>query len=256
MFDRAIERDPGYALAWAGAADAAAWASMWVERTPDNLRRADEASLKALELAPELAEALAARGFALSLNGRFAEAEVHFAKAIELDPQLFEAYYYAGRSYFAQGKFAESAEMFDKAGLVRPDDVAAACLRATARRSHGDANAAREASALAIRVIEKHLQLHPDDALAMSRGSNTLIELGETDEGLKWAEQAYALNPRVCGYNVACSYAIAGDPERALDVLEEHIRTSGVHRHWLEHDSDWDAVRGTPRFQAILGKLL
>lgn len=254
-FEKAIDLDPFYALAWAGLADAHSWSCMWIERTPAHLRGADEASRKALELAPQLAEAHAARGFALSLNDRYDEAASLFRKAIELDPQLFESYYYAGRSHFAAGRFREAADMFDKAAQVRPDDVAAVTLRSTALRSLGEAEASREAAAHAIQVIERHLQLHPDDALALSRGANTLIEVGETGKGLEWAEQAYALNPRVCGYNVACAYVMAGEYDRALDVLDEHIRTSGVHRHWLENDSDWNSLRDHPRFQAILARL-
>ena len=45
---------------------------------------------------------------------------------------------------------------------------------------------------------------------------------------------------------------IAGKTERALDLLEEHAKTGGVHVDWLEADSDWDAVRDHPRYKAIL----
>jgi DNA-binding transcriptional regulator YdaS (Cro superfamily) len=45
---------------------------------------------------------------------------------------------------------------------------------------------------------------------------------------------------------------VAGNPERALDLLEEHARTGGVHADWLEQDVDWESVRDLPRFKAIL----
>ena len=57
MFEKAIELDQDYALAWAGAADCHSWRCMWYEKSPDSLRKADECSLKALQLAPDQAEA-------------------------------------------------------------------------------------------------------------------------------------------------------------------------------------------------------
>ena len=45
---------------------------------------------------------------------------------------------------------------------------------------------------------------------------------------------------------------VVGNTERALDLLEEHAKTGGVHIDWLEADSDWDAVRDHPRYKAIL----
>jgi adenylate cyclase len=94
--------------------------------------------------------------------------------------------------------------------------------------------------------------LNPDDALALSRIANDLIFLGKTEKGLRWAERAYSINPNVCRYNVACASMVVGNTERALDLLEEHAKTGGVHVDWLEADSDWDAVRDHPRYKAIL----
>jgi adenylate cyclase len=96
------------------------------------------------------------------------------------------------------------------------------------------------------------LELNPDDALAMSRVANDMIFLGETEKGLRWVERAYSINPSVCRYNVACANMVAGNTDRALDLLEEHAKTGGVHVDWLKADSDWEAVRDHPRYKAIL----
>lgn len=255
MFEKAIERDPEFALGWAGVADCRAWMCMWQEKTSENLQSADECSLKALRLAPELAGTHASRGFALSLNARHAEAEKEFEAAISLDPQLFEAYYFAGRAFFAQGKFREAAEMFAKAEEIRPEDVSAATLRVTALKSLGAHEEAREAAKHAAEIVENHLTLNPDDSIALSRGANVLVQAGETDRGLEWAERALAINPDNCGYNVACTFASAGKLERALDILEEFLQANFLYIDWLENDSDWDAARDHPRFKKILGSL-
>src|SRR5262249_10762708 len=56
MFARAIAADPGYALAHAGIADCHSLLFMYWDTSPANLQQADEASRRALELDPGLAE--------------------------------------------------------------------------------------------------------------------------------------------------------------------------------------------------------
>jgi adenylate cyclase len=255
MFEKAIELDEGYALAWAGAADCHSWRCMWYERSPESLRRADECSLKALQLAPDRAEAHASRSYALTMNGKYAEAEAEFKLAVELDPQLYEAYYYAGRAYFAQGRYREAANAFEQAGLIRPDDVTAASLRSTALKNVGTEEEQRQAAEHSINISSRYLELNPDDALAWSRTANDLITLGRTKEGIENAERAYAIAPNICRYNVSCALVLAGETERALDLLEEHTRASAVQADWLMNDGDWDSVRDHPRFKAIVESL-
>ncbi len=62
MFDRAVELEPGYGPAWAGLATVQACMSRVVRCGQGNLAQADQASRRALEAAPQLAEAHAARG--------------------------------------------------------------------------------------------------------------------------------------------------------------------------------------------------
>lgn len=106
-----------------------------------------------------------------------------------------------------------------------------------------------------VEVSERYMALNPDDALALSRTAVGLIELGETEKGLERAEHAYAINPHVCRYNVACANILGGRAERALDLLEEHARANVVMLDWLEKDGDWDAARDHPRFIAITESL-
>jgi len=252
MFEKAIELDEDYALAWAGAADCHSWRCMWYEDSPESLQKADECSLKALQLAPDLAQAHASRSYALTLNRKYAEAEAGFKAAIELDPQLYEAYYYAGRAYFAQGKHRQAADAFSQAMAIRPDDITAATLRSTSLKNVGSEEEISASCKHSIKVAEQYLTLNPDDALAMSRVANDYIYLGDVEKGLEWADRGYAVSPNVCRYNVACSYVLAGKPDRALDLLEQHAQSGAVNTEWLMKDSDWDAVRDHPRFKALL----
>lgn len=251
MFEKAIELDPNYALAWAGAADCHSWRCMWFEGSTDSQQKADECSLKALQLAPNQAEAHASRGYALTMNGKYSESEAEFKSAIKIDPQLYEAYYYMGRSYFAEGKYREAADAFTKAATIRPDDVTAATLLCTALKSFAGEDEIRRAAENAIKVSDRYLALNPDDVLAISRSANDLIIVGEIEKGVERAARAYSMAPHICRYNVSCTYVLAGKTDLALDLLEEHARAGAVHLDWLDKDSDWDEVRDNPRFQAI-----
>jgi len=252
MFLKAIDLDTNYALAWAGAADSHSWRCMWHDDSPERRQKADEFSLKALILAPELAEAHASRCLALTMNGKFTEAEIEFKAAIKLDPQLYEAYYFGGRNYFSQGKLRLAADTFAQAARIRPDDVTVATLIVTSLQSIGSQEEIKIATQHSVSVCERYLALNPDDALALSRAANDQIYLGNTEKGLELAEQAYALNPQVCGYNVACAFNLAGYPERALDLLEELTESGALQIDWLKQDSDWDSVRDDARYLAIV----
>src|SRR5215216_5876994 len=98
MFNKAIEIDPEYARAYAGVADCYSLLYTYFDAREFNLRQADIASSKALELEPDLAEAHVARGLAVSLSKRFDEAEGEFETAMKLDPKLFEAAYWYARA--------------------------------------------------------------------------------------------------------------------------------------------------------------
>lgn len=252
MFERAIELDSEYALAWAGIADCHSWRCMWFEGSDDNLHKADECSLKALQIDPDLAEAHASRSYALSLNSRYAEAEAEFKAAVSINPQLYEAYYYAGRSYFAEGKFQLALMAFTQAASIRPDDLAAAALRSTTIKKIGTEAEIGEVAEQTMEVAERYLALNPDDALAISRVANEMVDLGQVEKGLDMARRAYSISPHICRYNVACTFMLADRVDEALDLLEEHARLGAVFSNWLEKDFDWDAVRDHPRFKAIL----
>ena len=254
MFTRAIEIDPRFAAAHAGVADLSSYARMYYGGSEADLRRADEASRKALDLAPELAEAHASRGLALSLQDRYEEAEEAFETAIRLDPQLFEAHYYYGRARWQEGKLEETARHFEQAMKVRPKDFQAPCLLGSIFNALGQSDKHREYTRRGYEIIEKHLELNPDDARALYLGSGCLIVMGETERGLEWASRAVAIDAGDTGvlYNVACTYAAAGRVEEALDYLEKAIAAGFFQKEWIVNDGDLDSLREHPRYKALI----
>ncbi|HUO81905.1 MAG TPA: tetratricopeptide repeat protein [Gammaproteobacteria bacterium] len=258
MFNKALEIDPGYVRAYAGAACAASLIAQWVDYSRTYLREAEETSRRALELAPDLAEGHAARGFALSMNGEYAGAAEHFERAIKLDPQLYEAWYLYGRSRFAEGNLEHAERLWDRAHAVQPEEFQSAELRVLALRALGRSDETKEAAELAVKLIERRLDLNPQDLRALGLGSGAMIASGRTEQGLAMVERSLELAPddATVLHNAACAYAHAGDGEKALELMERRLKEGGtMHRDWLEHDSDFDCLRDDPRFIAILNRL-
>jgi len=257
MFERAIEIDPNYALAYAGIADCSSFIYTYWDASAAHLERADTASRKALELAPESAEAHTSRGLALAFAKRFAEAELAFQSAIRLNPKLPDAHYFYGRALLQQGKHGEAARSFEEACRLSPDDYQALSFLTQAYEAMGRKAEADEAHRRTLQLIEHHVELNPDDARALNLGAMHMAYLGQRERGLEWANRAIAADPEDSGmlYNMACFYAIQGDPEKALTCLEKAVHLGFGLRGWIENDPDFTSLRGDPRFQAILQKL-
>jgi TolB-like protein/Flp pilus assembly protein TadD len=253
MFERAIEIDPRYALAHAGAAEAAGLLHLYYPPNEEELKVADRASARALELGPELAEAHMARGLTLFLQRKPDEARREFERAVALDGKLSEAYYYQARVSFQEGKFEEAARLFREASRVG-HSYQAFFFAAQASEALGRAGEALEAYREALAVVERHMELNPDDPRAATMRAVSLCRLGRRDDGLRWAEQALAIDPQDPGvrYNVACLYALEGATERALACLEEVLRAGFGNKEWFAKDPDLASLRGDPRFQALM----
>jgi non-specific serine/threonine protein kinase len=257
MFERAIEIDPTYARAFAGIADCCSFLYTYWHASNNTLEQADAASRKALELDPDLAEAHASRGLAVSLRKDYDEAAREFEAAIRLDPKLFEGYYFYARARFAQGKMEEAAHLYEQACQVNPDDYQAPTLLAGTYTSLGRTADSVAARHRALKIIEKHLELHPDDARALYLGAAGLTNIGERQRALDWTRRALAIEPDDPGvlYNVSCNYSLLGRPEEAIECLEKAIENGFGFKQWIEHDSDLDPLRSHPRFQTLLKRL-
>ena len=257
MFARAIEIDPAFAPAYAGTADASSFLFMWWDPSRANLHEAEAASRQALELAPEMAEAHAARGLALTLSEQYAEAEREFLTALRLDPKSFDAHYFYARACFQQGRYEDAAAAFVRASALRPEDYQSPALLALAYKALGRSAEGEQSQLKALRIIERHLELNPDDARAVYLGANGLAYLGKSEESLAWSERALALDPLdpAVLYNVACGFAQLGLTDKALDCLEQATTYGSGHRPWIEKDPDLDPIRNHPRFVALLTRI-
>jgi Flp pilus assembly protein TadD len=106
-------------------------------------------------------------------------------------------------------------------------------------------------------LIERHLELNPEDARALNLGAIASAHQGRKEQGIEWARRALAVDPEDSGllYNTACFFAVQGERAEALDCLEKAVNLGFGLRGWIQNDSDLTSLRGDPRFEAILQKL-
>jgi adenylate cyclase len=257
LFERAIALDAQYAPAWAGLATVHALLFEWWGARDEDLQYADRASQRAMELAPDMADAHVARGCALSLHRRYEEAQTHFEAAARINPNLFDAYYYHGRAAFSRGELERSADLFRKASEVRREDFQSSVLLSQTLRMLGRTEEASSANREGISRAERILALNPLDGRVLALGSGALYEAGEIERAMEWSRRSLELRPDDMSalLNAVCLRAKSGLKEEALEIFERACNRGWGKRDWIERDPDYDSLRDDPRFELLLAKL-
>lgn len=257
MFRQAIQIDADFALAWAGYADCHSFLVMYVDPEPGHIEEAHDASARAVELDPGLAEAHASRGLAHLVSEDFETSEREFERALELGPHLFEAYYFFGRTRFHQGRLDDAMELFRKAAEADPSDYQSRCLRIQILSGTGRTDEARAEATEALAVLERHLNWNPDDARAYHLGAGVLVVLGQVDRARRWLDHAIDIDPDdpVVLYNVACNLSILGETDAAFEYLARAIETGTISAAWMRNDVDLANLHGKPQFDRLLERL-
>jgi adenylate cyclase len=255
-FTQAAELDDSYALAYCGLADCSSYFDCFERDYP--VADALSASAKAISLNPNLAEAHASFGLALSIIGDYKQSEKEFETAVNLDPNLYEARYYWARTCFTQGKLKEAAAHFEKAWALSPRDPQAPSILLQVYRSL-DRQEDLENTAQAI--VETGLQKLKDEPenwrtyLAVAFGLNSLQRFSEAKE---YVSLVIENNPddSLMNYNAACLYTGMGEIEKAITHLEVSLRLGNNYKGWVENDSDLDPLRDLPEFKQLMEKHL
>ena len=257
MFEQAITIDDKYALAYAGIGDAYSHLYRYAEATQENVRKAVEASEKAVALDPDSAEARASHGLAMFISDDYEAAEREFSRAIELNPNLWEPYYYFGLAWSSKGEFEKAIQMYKKAMEVNPADYQAPIFIAQSYASLGRKHDEMKARLASLEQIQRHLDMNPHDTRALYVGANQFANVGEFAKAQELAERALGRDQEepVVLYNVACFYAMKGDTDRAMELLERAVENGWGDKAWLETDPDLDSLRSDARFQALMARI-
>ena len=282
-FERALEEDRNYSLAYAGLADAYGALGFYGYIAPiEGRRKEEETARKALALDENLAEAHAAlgqaQGFFAPCNFSLSDGELR--RAIELSPSFASAHAYLGVSLARQGRFDESVEEILKARELDP--LSPINARTMALPYHLKRDYAR-----ALELLRQANELGPSFITTWEIGiyiqnklfNETLAELekakGERkndsiliyDTGMIYAAQgkrAEALQiikelEEMSGANlsqahwIAKIYATLNEKELAFSWLERGLATGAI-AVFYKDEPVWDPIRSDPRFEALVEK--
>ncbi len=221
LYAKAVERDPGYALAHAAIAFTYVTLGMGFGATAirprDAHAKAREAVTKALDLDPTLSDAHATLGL-VKLVADFDEAgaEREFRRAIELKPNSAEAHDGYGVLLAAVEKYDEAiahqrrAQELDPLASVISSDLATTLLRAGRYDE-------------ALKEARRLTELQPDYPMGHSALGWVYLKTGRTQEGLAELEEAVSCSHRdtMMLAQLGQAYAVAGDVEQARGVLRQ-----------------------------------
>jgi TolB-like protein/cytochrome c-type biogenesis protein CcmH/NrfG len=232
LYQEAIGRDPDYADAWAGLADAYAQRTQRFGFGREWADSAEVAARMALQLEPNLPKGLKALALAHSSRGRISEALDANARAVELNPNYDEAVNNLGVMYFRVGRFDEALDLYKRAYRMSPTTGFSSTNIAFAYVFLGMPAAAEE------RALEI-LRLDPfnDSAIQVLRLVDQLR--GDYEGALRRARDMVERNPTISRYQlgVAGDAFLLGDFETSLAAVDEALRLTPDTEYNETHDA-------------------
>jgi TolB-like protein len=288
-FNQAIAKDPGYALAYAGLADAYYVRQPRFSGAPsDNDPKAGAAARRALELDPTLARPHAVLGGSeMEFDWNFAGGEAEYKKAFELDPNDPTSHeWYAEKMGMLGGREQEALSEINRAHQLDPlssvitsqvgdvdnmarrfDDAINVCHKLAS----DDATFARAHHCLAVAYWGKHMypqvieewktfgrlsgdQREADFAVALDDGFRAGGWKGALEKGIQIRQQQRK-SQYSSPFAIAALSADFGDKDRAF----EWLNTAYQEKDWLltslKTDYLLDPLRSDPRFEELVRKI-
>jgi len=286
LLEEAVARDPGFARAWAGLADACLTAPVYAGAAPGEAwPRAREAIERALAIDPTLVEALTSLAYGTMLyEWNWASAEASFRRAMELNPSYAPAHHWYADFLVGRGRLEEALREMARAheldplspivraetawvlALLRRGDEAIAVIDALVREDPEFAHA-YVVRGLVLQSVGDHRSAIAAHRTAMEKGGfysfsySALIcahaAVGERDEALRLLAglEERARKEHVPAFAFALAYTGLGEIERAFEWVERGVeaRDEMMAENFL--DPLFDPLRGDARYERALARL-
>ncbi len=284
-FEEAIDKDPGYALAWAGLADAYLLISEYGNFSRREVSpKAKMAVREALRIDDGLSEAHTSLANVLMLNEwNWAGAEKEYKLAIQLNPNYATAHHWYAELLSLQGRHDDAIREIDRAIDLDPVSVAIVKDKGVilyyARRY-------QEVIAEGVKALELDGTFLPahrllslayeatgryDDAIAENRLwgeapacrahaaaalAYILARSGKRAEASKVLAEVNVSGTSAGNLARMCALvqAVLGSTDEAMRLLEKAFELSADSLSTLKVDPKLDPLRSEPRFQALLRK--
>jgi eukaryotic-like serine/threonine-protein kinase len=285
-FQKAVEKDPGYALAFTGIAESYVLLG-WNSYLPpkDAFPKGKAAAMKALELDPDLGEAHTPLAAALWLHDwQWQEAQAEFKRSLELNPTYPTGNHYYAECLMTMGRHAEAiarvknSQELDPLSLIinvaigwtfymgRQHDQAVVQLLRTVEldpnypMTHWILGLIYRVTGryeLAIAAGEKSVNMSGGSPLMRAALAHTYGKSGKTKEALQVLDELTELakHKYVAPHFFAGIHIGLGENDRAIEYLE---KSWDEHCHWLIYlhlDPSMDALRSDPRFQDLVKRV-
>jgi len=285
QFRAAAEKDPGFALAYAGLADCYVltpyYVGTWASET---LPSARAYATRAIEIDQSLAEAYASLGHINTFSWNFDEAETAFKRSIELNPGYATAHHWYSRYLRAVGRWDEAfdevsrAKEFDPVSLVILNNIAENYIE------RGDMNPAQEECKRELEVdpnffaayqtlcILYSIQGRLPEALAAAQksvelsnrlnGSLALLGFVQGKSGRRDAAQAviaelekrYSLK-QADGRDIAIVYMGLDQRDKVFEWLEKSYQNRSYFMATLRLEPLFEPLRSDPRWKELFRRV-
>ena len=218
-FNGALQKDPGFALAYTGLADANLM--MYVEKKDKYWsEKAVEAAKQAARLNDKLPEVHFALGSAYAATGQTAQAIEEHKRGLELAPNSDEAYRRLGNAYKENGQKEEALQALQKAVEINPyywNNLAAL----------GNANFIFGEPDKALKNYLQVIQLEPDNPAGYSNLGAVYFDMGKFDESIPAFQKSLELKPSADTYtNLVTSFFYLKRYSEALPMFEKAVEMS------------------------------
>jgi eukaryotic-like serine/threonine-protein kinase len=221
-YEHALAKDPDYALAYHGLADAYSVPGLWgFLPTSEVLPKALAAATRAVELAPELAESRTSLGFVQLLNWDWDAAESSLLHAIDLNPRYALAHSFHAwllSTLDRQREASEAAHLGQELDPFSPATNGIAALVSYHGRQYDQA----------ISECERALERDRASFLGLLAMTLSYAAKGMYREAISHAERGVSVSPEVNLLRalLAAVYAMAGERQAAEGVLAELLERS------------------------------
>ena len=282
LFNKAIEIDPQYALAYAGLADCYNLLDIWAGLpTNETFPRAKAAAERALAIDDQLAEAHTSLAYAIhTYEWNWPEAEKQYRRAIELNPNYATAHQWYAEFLTANGRFAEAEREGQKALQLDPMSPiinAVVAWNSTMARRY---DAAIEQGVRTTQLFPDFMAGHaylglaflesgkPREAIEPFASAQQLLDIivirtwairtrlasGDraTAERLTRELEARGAREYLPPYYMAALYAHLGDRDRAFRELDRAVAEKTGALVWTKVDPALDPLREDARFVRVL----
>ena len=285
-FQQAIAKDPAYALAYTGLADAYNLASFLNAFPPrEVMPKAKAAAAKALEIDNGLAEAYVSLAYAsFTYDWDWIAAGSYFQQALAVNPSYVRTHAFYPLYLSSLGRFEEAVatakhnldlDPASPAGshvlavqlyLSRQFDLAIQqCHKTLEMDPHyavayavlGQAYASQGCNREALPDLHKCLEVSRGGAPALALLGYVHARLGERDQALRMLDQLEALSKRsfVTAFFVALVYAGLEDKDQAFLWLEKACEERFNRLAYLKVEALWDPLRSDSRFGELLRRV-